>query len=73
MVLARGALNRQNRRFSARAVAPVSDSCGMAGGSPVPVFNGGEYVPTKYGKQGELGSHGPGPPGAVKWPSRFAQ
>lgn len=23
----------------------------MAGGSPVPVFNGGEYTPTIYGKQ----------------------
>jgi hypothetical protein len=30
--------------------------CGMAGGSPKPVFNGGEYTPTVYGKQGDLGS-----------------
>jgi len=28
----------------------------MAGGSPVPVYNGGEYVPTKFAKQGDLGS-----------------
>eukprot|EP00037_Helgoeca_nana_P010731 m.94655 g.94655 ORF g.94655 m.94655 type:complete len:351 (-) comp20381_c0_seq1:152-1204(-) len=37
-------------------LAPVSDSCGMAGGSPVPVFNGGEYTTTIYAKQGDLGS-----------------
>jgi hypothetical protein len=28
----------------------------MAGGSPIPVFNGGEYTATKYAKQGDLGS-----------------
>lgn len=37
-------------------LAPVSDPCGMAGGSPVPVFNGGEYTKTKYAQQGDLGS-----------------
>jgi len=37
-------------------LAPVSDPCGMAGGSPVAVYNGGEYVQTKYAKQGDLGS-----------------
>ena len=42
--------------FRSPGMAPLSDVCGMAGGSPEPVFNGGEYTPTKYGKQGELGS-----------------
>jgi hypothetical protein len=46
--------------------APVADPCGMAGGSPVPGINGGEYTTThhldKDGrpytlKQGDLGSH----------------
>ena len=43
--------------FRSPGLAPLSDVCGMAGGSPVPVFNGGEYTPTPYGKQGDLGSH----------------
>lgn len=42
--------------FRSPGLAPLSDVCGMAGGSPKPVFNGGEYTPTKYGKQGDLGS-----------------
>lgn len=46
--------------------APVSDPCGMAGGSPTPGINGGEYTTTNHtdetGKQytlqqGMLGSH----------------
>lgn len=37
-------------------LAPVDDPCGMAGGSPIPVFNGGEYTTTKYAKQGDLGT-----------------
>ena len=36
--------------------APVSDACGMAGGSPVEVFNAGAYNRTIYAKQGDLGS-----------------
>eukprot|EP00656_Telonema_subtile_P015169 TRINITY_DN17912_c0_g1_i1.p1 TRINITY_DN17912_c0_g1~~TRINITY_DN17912_c0_g1_i1.p1 ORF type:complete len:287 (+),score=40.91 TRINITY_DN17912_c0_g1_i1:125-985(+) len=42
--------------WRAPGVAPVVDSCGMAGGSPTPVFNGGEYNTTIYAKQGDLGS-----------------
>lgn len=42
--------------FRSPGLAPLSDVCGMAGGSPVPVYNGGEYTPTKYGKQGDLAS-----------------
>ena len=56
--------------------SPVADPCGMAGGSPVPVFNGGEYLPTTHRdasgrnytlKQGDLGSHvlRPRPTGVV--------
>jgi len=37
-------------------LAPVNDPCGMAGGTPQAAFNGGEYTPTKYAKQGDLGS-----------------
>jgi len=37
-------------------LAPVDDPCGMAGGTPTPAFNGGEYTTTKYAKQGDLGS-----------------
>ena len=37
-------------------LAPVDDPCGMAGGTPDPAYNGGEYTPTKYAKQGDLGS-----------------
>jgi len=49
-------------------LAPVSDPCGMAGGSPIPVYNGGEYVPTKYGKQGDLGSKVLAPrPTGITW------
>jgi len=36
--------------------APVFDSCGMAGGNPVEVFNAGAYNTTIYAKQGDLGS-----------------
>ena len=36
--------------------APLSDVCGMAGGSPVPVYNGGEYTATQFAKQGDFGS-----------------
>lgn len=36
--------------------APVDDPCGMAGGAPTPMYNGGEYTKTKYAKQGDLGS-----------------
>jgi hypothetical protein len=57
-------------------VSPVADPCGMAGGSPVPVFNGGEFTPTTHTdaegatytlKQGDLGSHvlKPRPTGTV--------
>ena len=38
-------------------LAPVADACGMAGGSAAPMFNGAEYTPTIYGKQGDLGSY----------------
>ena len=38
-------------------LAPVADACGMAGGTPVPMFNGGEYAKTEYAKQGDLGSY----------------
>jgi len=38
-------------------LAPVRDPCGMAGGSAVPMYNGAEYTKTKFGKQGDLGSH----------------
>lgn len=47
-------------------MAPVSDPCGMAGGSPQPGINGGEYNTTQHKdadgntytlKQGDLGSH----------------
>ena len=38
-------------------LAPVADACGMAGGSAAPMYNGAEYTPTKYGKQGDLGSY----------------
>ena len=37
--------------------APVVDPCGMAGGSPVEVFNAGAYDATEFAKQGDLGSH----------------
>lgn len=36
--------------------APVFDSCGMAGGNYVEVFNAGAYNTTIYAKQGDLGS-----------------
>ena len=36
--------------------APVYDPCGMAGGSPSPKFNAGEYNATVFAKQGDLGS-----------------
>lgn len=36
--------------------APVFDSCGMAGGNYVEVFNAGAYKATKYAKQGDLGT-----------------
>ena len=36
--------------------APVSDACGMAGGTPVEVFNAGAYNATVYAKQGDLGT-----------------
>jgi len=36
--------------------APVFDSCGMAGGNYVEVFNAGAYKTTKYAKQGDLGT-----------------
>lgn len=50
--------------------APVADACGMAGGSAAPMYNGAEYTPTKYGKQGDLGSYvlPPRPTGTV-WTS----
>ena len=48
-------------------MAPESDPCGMAGGSPTPGINGGEYTPTIHmdpatgtnytPEQGMLGSH----------------
>jgi len=51
-------------------LAPVDDACGMAGGSPTPMYNGAEYVPTKYGKQGELGSQVLEPrPTGITWQS----
>jgi len=37
-------------------LAPVTDACGMAGGNPYPMYNGAEYMPTKFAKQGDLGS-----------------
>lgn len=49
-------------------LAPVVDPCGMAGGSPVPMYNGAEYTPTKYGKQGDLGSQVLAPrPTGITW------
>ena len=51
-------------------MAPVADACGMAGGSAKAMFNGAEYSPTIYGKQGDLGSYvlKPRPSGTV-WQS----
>jgi len=37
-------------------LAPVNDACGMAGGNPTPMYNGAEYTPTPFAKQGDLGS-----------------
>jgi hypothetical protein len=48
--------------------APVFDSCGLAGGSPV--HGGGEskITATQYTKQGDLGSHSlPEQPTGVVW------
>jgi len=36
--------------------AVLVDPCGVAGGSPIKQGNGGEYYPTKFAKQGDLGS-----------------
>jgi len=36
--------------------APVSDACGMAGGSDIERFNAGAYKTTVYAQQGDLGS-----------------
>jgi len=37
-------------------LSPVTDACGMAGGNPYPMYNGAEYTPTPFAKQGDLGS-----------------
>ncbi len=42
--------------WRAPGMAPVEDACGMAGGSPVEVFNAGAYNTTIFAKQGDLGS-----------------
>jgi len=56
--------------FRSPGLAPLSDVCGMAGGSPKPVFNGGEYTKTIYGKQGDLGSKVLKPrPTGITWKS----
>ena len=48
--------------------APVADACGMAGGNPYAMYNGAEYVPTKYAKAGDLGSYVLKPrPTGVTW------
>jgi hypothetical protein len=48
-------------------LAPVMDPCGMAGGSPVPMYNGAEYTPTKFAKQGDLGSALKPRPTGITW------
>jgi hypothetical protein len=53
--------------WRAPGTAPVYDSCGMAGGSPVPGFNAGEYNTTRYAKQGDLGSALPPRPSGTVW------
>jgi hypothetical protein len=47
--------------------APVADACGMAGGSPVEVFNAGAFNATRFAKQGDLGTRvlAPRPSGTV--------
>ena len=47
--------------------APVSDACGMAGGTTHEVFNAGAYNTTIFAKQGDLGSQvlKPRPTGTV--------
>lgn len=42
--------------FRSPGLAPLSDVCGMAGGSPAPGRNAAQYNPTIYGKQGDLAS-----------------
>ena len=42
--------------WMAPGLAPTYDPCGMAGGAPVPTTAAAEYNPTKYAKQGDLGS-----------------
>ena len=37
-------------------MAPLADSCGMAGGNTFEVFNAGAYNTTVYAKQGDLGT-----------------
>ena len=44
-----------------------TDPCGIAGGSPIKQSNGGEYNPTQFAKQGDLGSHLPEQPHGVVW------
>lgn len=42
--------------WRAPGTAPVADSCGMAGGNTVEVFNAGAYNATSNARQGDLGS-----------------
>ena len=42
--------------WRAPGAAPVADSCGMAGGNTVEVFNAGAYNATEFAKQGDLGT-----------------
>lgn len=49
-------------------LAPINDPCGMAGGTPNPAFNGGEYTKTVYAQQGDLGSQTLRPrPTGITW------
>ena len=42
--------------WRAPGLAPIFDSCGMAGGGPVSGVESGEYNTTRFAKQGDLGS-----------------
>merc|ERR1712232_600561 len=42
--------------WRAPGTAILMDACGVAGGSPRRQNNGGEYINTTFGKQGDLGS-----------------
>lgn len=48
-------------------LAPIFDSCGMAGGGPVAGVESGEYNTTRYAKQGDVGSRLPPSPTGVVW------